>query len=413
MTRTGRLSHINPFLANNQQFVGLLAAIFLSAGLLGLAPTTALAGQATDAPQQTQLASAAEDGPTGEANEDQDHSSGSHHQAPDEFKASKFIMEHVLDAHSWHITDLPGGQPVSLALPWIVYHEGHGLKVFTLHAHSHAELEAALHNKGLALNENERLVAHHGSGLVLDFSITKTVFQMFLIAALTLLVFLAVAKRYKTHPNEPPKGIQNLFEPVILFVRDDIAYPQLGERYTRYFPFLLTAFFFIWFSNLAGLTPFNINITGNISVTAGLTLFTFLIVQFSGTKDYWQHIFWFPGVPLPMKLIMLPVELIGVFSKPFALMVRLFANISAGHFMVVSLVMIIFIIQRSVGSVGAGIGAAVFSVAFTTFIMIIELLVAAIQAYVFTILSAVFIGQALESHDEHEEHPAEGQLAQA
>jgi F-type H+-transporting ATPase subunit a len=329
------------------------------------------------------------------------------HSDPIDFQATHFIMEHVQDAHAWHFTDLPDGTPVSISLPWIVYSSEHGLITFTSHAHSRAELMDDLHERGLDMNPSTLQIQNlGGEGYVIDFSITKTVVQMLIVALLMIWIFVAVANGYKKRQGQAPKGIQNLMEPVIVFVRDDIAKPNLHGRHEKYMPYLLTAFFFIWFANLFGLTPLNVNVTGNISVTLALAFVTFLITQFSSNKHYWGHIFWFPGVPVPVKLIMIPVELIGVISKPFALMVRLFANITAGHFLVVSLVMMIFIVARLAGggdavNPGAGFGVGIASVAFTLFIMVIELLVAVLQAYVFTLLSAVFIGQAYEHSAEH------------
>lgn len=313
------------------------------------------------------------------------------------------LMEHVLDAHAWHLFDLPNGTPVSLNLPIIAFHEERGLEVFVLDAHDHHAMHHELHTRGYTINElNQLKDAHHPELMVVDFSITKTVLHMMLMALLLFFVLRAVAKGYRKREGEAPKGIQSLLEPVIVFVREDIARPNLGAHASRYMSFLLTVFFFIWFSNLFGLTPLNSNIMGNISVTAALAFVTFIITTLSGTKAYWAHIVWFPGVALPIKLLMLPIEIVGMFTKPFALMIRLFANIAAGHFMTVALVLLIFMLSEYGKNPAAGYGTAVFSIAFSLFIFAIELLVAALQAYVFTMLSAVFIGQALESgHEDH------------
>lgn len=331
-----------------------------------------------------------------EGHESHAHQEGDHHYDP-----ATVIMEHILDAHEWHILDLPNGTPVSVPLPWILYSSENGLDFFFLHAHSHEEMHRELDKKGYYIDQQTNKVKTASGGYVFDFSITKAVLHMILIGILMIWVFLSVAKGYKKRPNEAPRGIQSLFEPIIVFVREDIARPNLQERHERFMPYLLTVFFFIWFSNLLGLTPLNSNIMGNISVTAALAVVTFFITQASANKDHWQHVFWFPGVPVPVKFIMLPVEFIGLFTKPFALMVRLFANITAGHFMVISLVTMIFIMSNWGESAAGGFGFAPVSIAFTVFIMFLELLVAVLQAYVFTILSAVFIGQATEAHHDH------------
>lgn len=325
------------------------------------------------------------------------------------FDVKELLFHHILDSHNWHILDIPAGDhniPVSIPLPWIIYTEAHGLDVFFITGHAEAERQAQAAARGYDLHHEEIHVAGDHDAMLLDFSITKTVAQMMLIAILMILVFTAVAKGYQRRKDEAPKGVQAFLEPVIEFVRNDIAVPNLHGKHDKYLPLLLTLFFFIWFSNMLGLIPINSNIMGNISVTAALAVIALLVVNFSGTKDYWRHIFWFPGVPLLVKFIMLPVELLGVFSRPFALMVRLFANIVAGHFMILALVSLIFLLGENGENLGGGIGASVLAVLFSLFIMSLEVLVAAIQAYVFALLTAIFIGMALETHDhhDHEEH---------
>ena len=206
------------------------------------------------------------------------------------------------------------------------------------------------------------------------------------------LIFRGTAKVYGK--GQVPKGIAKFMEPLILFVKDEIAIPNIGEKhYKKYMSFLLTVFFFIWIANLVGLMPFGVNVTGNIAVTFALAILTFLITQFSGKKDYWKHIFWMPGVPVPMKFILAPIELLGVFIKPFALMIRLFANISAGHIVLMSLIGLLFLFQNWFAR-GAFLGL-------TLFLSIIELLVAFLQAYIFTMLSALYFGMAVEEHEHH------------
>jgi len=325
------------------------------------------------------------------------------------FDVAELLFRHVMDSHNWHLFDIPGSDghyiPVSIPLPWIIYSDAHGLDVFTITGHSEAEMQAQAAARGYDLHHDEHItLTGQPDALVLDFSITRTVTQMILVALLMLLIFSSVARSYSRRKGQAPKGLQSLLEPIILFVRDDIAVPNLHGKHARFMPYLLSLFFFIWLSNLVGLVPINSNIMGNISVTIALALLTFLITQFNGSKDHWQHVFWFPGVPFLVKLIMLPVELVGLFAKPFSLTVRLFANIAGGHFMVLSLVSLIFILGDNGRSTGGAFAIMPLSFAFTLFIMTLELLVAALQAYVFTLLTAVFIGMALESHSDHHEH---------
>jgi F-type H+-transporting ATPase subunit a len=234
-----------------------------------------------------------------------------------------------------------------------------------------------------------------------DLSITKTVFGIIFSALLMMLIFSTVAMGYKKRKGKAPKGLQSFFEPLIIFVRDEIAIPNIGPRYEKYLPYLLTVFFFIWFNNMLGLVPIfpgSANVTGNIIVTMTLALFTFFITQFSANKSYWQHIFWMPGVPVPVRIMLAPIELIGIFTKPFALMVRLFANITAGHIVILSFVSLIFMFGNAGENIPGGITGSVLAVPFMLFMNVLELLVAFLQAFIFTILSALFIGQAIEEH---------------
>jgi len=225
----------------------------------------------------------------------------------------------------------------------------------------------------------------------LDFSITKGVLMIMITGVLMLLLFVGLARSFGKGPIATGAG--RFFEPIIVYIRDDIARPNIGEtKYKKYMPYLLTVFFFVWFLNLFGLTPLGVNVTGNIAVTFALAIITFIITQFSGNKNYWKHIFWMPGVPVPMKFILAPIELLGVFIKPFALMIRLYANIMAGHVVLMSIIGLVFIFQNWIG------GALSLFLAF--FLSIIELLVAALQAYIFTLLSALYFGFAVEEHDE-------------
>jgi F-type H+-transporting ATPase subunit a len=232
----------------------------------------------------------------------------------------------------------------------------------------------------------------------LDLSITKNVLELLLVLTFIVWVFISVAKKYKTNKNVAPSGMQSFLEPLILFVRDDIARPSIGHKHEKYLPYLLTIFFFIFLTNLLGLIPIfpgGANLTGNIAVTMILALFTFTITTLNGNANYWKHIFW-PPVPHALKILMIPIEIIGLFIKPFVLMVRLFANITAGHIIALGFFSLIFIFGEM--STGAGYGISILSVFFAIFMSLLELLVCFIQAYVFTLLSALYFGMATEEH---------------
>ena len=225
----------------------------------------------------------------------------------------------------------------------------------------------------------------------LDLSITKSVFSIFLVSLLMFFLFTSLAKSYKEN-NLIAKGAGRFFEPIVILIRDEIAIPSIGEeKHKRYMAFLLTVFFFIWFLNLLGLSPLGVNVTGNIAVTFGLALITFLITNLTANKTYWKHIFWMPGVPVWLKPLLAPIELLGVFIKPFSLMIRLYANILAGHIVLYSLIGLIFIFKNLVGSS--------LSLVLVFFISMIEILVALLQAYIFTLLSALYFGFAVQEED--------------
>ena len=319
-----------------------------------------------------------------------------HGKAGEKFNASAFILDHIADSHEWHILTKPDGESVAIYLPVIVYSKGKGLDIFSSKRLSHGQVykgykleeEGDLKGKIVLVNEAGEADAKN---LPLDFSITKTVVGLMASALIGLILFLTLSASYKKTGISHPKGIQRFLEPVILFVRDDIALPNLGEhKYARYMPYLLSVFFFVLFNNLMGLIPFpppfGANVTGNIAVTFVLATFTFLITQFSGNKNHWRHVFATPGVPFWLLPIMIPVEIIGLFSKPFALMIRLFANMTAGHIVILSLVSLIFIFDT--------IALAPVSIFFVVFMDFMELLVAFLQAYIFTLLSALFISLA-------------------
>nr|WP_121269540.1 F0F1 ATP synthase subunit A [Pedobacter schmidteae] len=311
----------------------------------------------------------------------------------EKFEPTKVIMEHIADSHMWHLWG-----HVSFPLPVIVYTPA-GLDVFSSGHFHHGEHDyASAKNTYRLVDDKVKIVGADGkvdeaaSAKLLDFSITKNVAAMFIAIAIILIIFISVAGAYKKRHGKAPKGLQSLIEPIIIFVRDDIAKPNIGHRYAQFMPYLLTVFFFIWINNLLGLIPIfpgGANVTGNISLTFVLSLFTMIIVNINGNKNYWKHVF-LPNVPFWLWPLMVIVEVIGVISKPFALMIRLFANITAGHIIVLSLICLIFIFET--------LAIAPVSVAFVLFMDVLELLVAFLQAFIFTLLTALFIGMAVEEH---------------
>lgn len=298
------------------------------------------------------------------------------------FNPGEMIMHHVKDDHIWHFWD-----GFTLYLPVIVYSEERGLDVFSSSGFYNQDHELVAFN-GYVLDHGH-ITLENGTH-VTDFSITKNVAFLFLNAGLLLLVFFSVAKGYKKNEGGAPKGIQSIFEPIIIFIRDEVVKPNIGPKYKKYLPYMLSLFFFIWFGNLLGLFPGAANLTGNIAVTMVLAVGTFFITNFSGNANYWKHIFWTPGVPLPLRVIILPVEIIGIFTKPISLMIRLFVAITAGHIVILSLIALTFIFS----SFAVGMGSSIIVI----FINLIELLVATIQAYVFTMFSSLYIGMAVEEH---------------
>lgn len=325
------------------------------------------------------------------------------------FNPGEFIFEHVGDAYSWHILTLKtkhGDHPVAIPLPVIVYSKTTGLHAFWSSRLEHGN--ATFQNFKLAMEgpNKGKVVEIQPDGTEvkpLDFSMTKTVTAILISVVLMLWIFLTVARAYKNNPNKAPKGIQSVIEPFILFIRDDIARPSIGEkRYEQYMPFLCTVFFFIWINNMLGLIPIfpgGANVTGNIAVTMVMAVFTFVITTFSGNKHYWVEMVNTPGVPWWLKFplpIMPLVEISGMFTKPFILMIRLFANILAGHIVMLGFFSLIFIFGQM--NVALGYGVSPLSVAFVIFIYFLELLVALIQAYVFTLLSALYFGLATTEH---------------
>jgi len=335
-----------------------------------------------------------------------EHSEESQELAKKEYDAGEAIIAHIVDSYYWHVLDW-GETAIALPLPVILIDEG-DFYIFmsSKFHHGHAaykgfEIAHDGPNKNKIVKVNTD--AHAEQQLPLDLSITKNVFAIFISLILICTIFISIAKSYKKRTGQAPKGLQSFMEPLIVFIRDDIAKASIGEKkYEKFMPFLLTIFFFILINNLMGLIPFipgGANVTGNIAVTMVLALFTFVITTINANKNYWVHIFNTPGVPWWLKFpipLMPIVEIIGIFTKPFVLMVRLFANITAGHIIILGFMSLIFIFGNM--SVGLGYGISVVSVAFAIFMGLLELLVAFIQAYVFTLLSALYFGMATEEH---------------
>lgn len=330
-------------------------------------------------------------------------------EAEKEFNATDMIMHHIGDAHGWHFFG-EGENSFTLPLPVILYTDNGLVTFMSSEFHHDTEGKHVVEKDGMRfVNLHEdiyRLDAgaeavefdedHHpvNASKPWDLSITKNVAAMFLTVILMILFFsVGLARHHKKHEHAP-RGFNNALEALVLFVRDEIAIPQLGKKnYMKFMPFLLTVFFFIWITNLMGLLPGAANVTGNIAVTVSLGLFTLILIFANGNKHFWQHTFWMPGIPTWVKPILAIVEGAGLFIKPIALMIRLFANITAGHIIILSLIGLIFILESA--------GVAGISVPFALFITILELLVAFLQAFIFTILSALFIGMAVEEHEHH------------
>lgn len=325
------------------------------------------------------------------------------------FDPKAMILHHVKDAHEFHLWDWRGS-PISLSLPIILWtdngltsfsssrfhHDDEGQTIVESNGRSFVKLHEKIYQLDAGASSISYDSEHHPTNAhkPVDLSITRNVFMMWVSVALLLLIFLTTARNYKKSKDGVPKGIAGFMEPLIIFVRDEIGKPMIGEhKYKKYMPYLLTIFFFIWINNIFGLIPIlnGANLSGNIAFTFTLAVFTFIITTFSGNKNYWKHIFWMPGVPVPMKIFLMPIEIIGMFVKPISLMIRLFANITAGHVIILALMSLIFVFKTA--------AIAPVSVAFSLFITVIEIIVTAIQAYIFTILSALYFGMATE--EEH------------
>jgi F-type H+-transporting ATPase subunit a len=359
------------------------------------------------------------------------HDSGKHiQQAPpkkEAFNAKEIIFGHVLDAHEFHFMDIKNEDgtkhPVSIPLPVILYSPQRGFDFFMSSKFGHGHethngyailTEESIVHRGLDPKKYsaQQIVAVNEKGeidpsvTVYDISLTRNVVQMLLALIIFVWIMLKIAKKYKKGDGviTAPKGVQGFFEPIIVFIKDDVAKPNLGHSYMKYLPYLLTVFFFILINNVFGLIPGTANVTGNIAFTIVLGLISFAVILASSNKHYWGHIFNPPGMPLWVKFILVPVEFVSVFVKPMALIIRLFANMVAGHIIIICLISLIFIFSAMNKVIG--IAASPVAIGFTIFIYFIEILVAFLQAYIFTMLTAVFIGQAREGAHHEEVHAA-------
>ncbi|WP_086476468.1 F0F1 ATP synthase subunit A [Arenibacter amylolyticus] len=335
--------------------------------------------------------------------QDEDASSGNE-QGSVKAEIKEFIAHHLLDSHDFTLFTIDEEKNTHFGFPLPVIIWDDGLKVFMSskfdHGQSVAEVDgnyyALYHGKIVktdaqgTINYDEE--GHATNAKPLDFSITKNVVFIIAVSLLMIFMFRKMAKSYSG--SMLPKGIGRGLEPIILYIRDDIAIPNIGEKhYKKYMGYLLTVFFFIWIINLLGLSPLGVNVTNNIAVTLCLALFTYFITAFTANKNYWKHIFWMPDVPVFMKIVLAPIELLGTFIKPFSLMIRLYANITAGHLILMSILGMMFIFKTWIGSSMSFVLASALS--------FLELLVAALQAYIFTMLSALYFGMAVEEHDDH------------
>jgi F-type H+-transporting ATPase subunit a len=358
------------------------------------------------------------------------------------YDASETILNHIANANEFHFFGT-----YSIPLPCVLYSKEDGVKTFMSSKFHHGSVAVDRYvsdhgmNKRIMGNfpagevELEKLHGEHyiyhdtlNNGFICfkgqkfeleksstlmksssfyDFSFSKNVVTMLLAGFLLLFVFTNAAKKYKTNKGKAPSGTQNLLEVMVQFITDEVAKPMIGAKYFKFLPYLLTIFFFVLTNNLFGLipfAPFGANVTGHIATTAALALIAFLVTNFNGKADYWKHIFWMPGVPVPMKIFLAPIELLGIFTKPISLMIRLFANITAGHIIILALVGLIFFFGKSGESLGGSIIGTAIAVPFTLFLSVIEIIVAFIQAFIFTILTASYIGGAVEEHDHKEAH---------
>ena len=325
----------------------------------------------------------------------------------EKFDIGGMIMHHISDAHEWEFA-----HGLAIPLPVIIYTADRGVEIMSSSHFYHSPVDGHKdtykHGDYVLEHEHIHRVAANGEKdeavKVWDFSITKNVASMLLSAVLLFVIFMSVAKGYATNKGKAPKGIQSFLEPIIVYIRDEVVKPSIGPDYQKYLPYMLTLFFFIWINNLLGLLPGGANLTGNIAITLVLAVITFFVVHANANKHYFMHLVKPTGVPLAILPLIIPVEIVGVFMKPFSLMLRLFANITAGHIIILSLLGLIFIAKASSGA-GMGVAVSPLIVAFSLFMNLIELLVAFLQAFIFTLLSSMYIGSAIENnHDADHGH---------
>jgi len=336
---------------------------------------------------------------------EQEHvtASENNHNGEEKFNVSKTILEHIRNDYSWHLWG-----HTSIPLPVILYSDK-GLEIFSSSKLSNEHHEAVIYQGNYAYKNIDgkiKVVNEDGTvnqelnKKVWDFSFTKNVAALFVSIILLCAIFITAASAYKKRGvTSAPKGLQSFMEPVVLFMRDEVVKPAIGHKYNKYLPFILTIFFIILINNLLGLVPFfpgGANVSGNIAFTMTLAIFVFIVVNLNGNKSYWEHIFWMPGMHWSMKVFLAPIELLGVFIKPISLFIRLFANMTAGHILVLSLICLIFIFKS--------IFTSIVAVPFAVFIGLIEVLVAFIQAFIFAMLSSMYIGMAIEEHHHHGDH---------
>ena len=375
------------------QFIFALSMAFL--------PLFSFANPTTDTLSHTTTAVA-------EAHETTNHEAKPENKKQEEINS--FIQHHVLDSHDFHLfsygKDSGHEKHVGFSLPVILWDNGFHFFMSSKFHHETAVAESKGNyykidhgqiyktDENGTINYNEH---HHPTNdKPLDLSITKNVFMILIVVGLMFWLFVSLAKSYKKN-NGVPAGVGRFFEPIILFIRDDIAIPNIGEKhYKRYMSHLLSVFFFILFLNLFGLTPIGVNVTNNIAITAALAILTYLITTVTANKNYWGHIFWMPGVPVFMKIVLAPIEFFGTLIKPFSLTVRLYANMLAGHVVIMSIIAMMYTFNNMIGS------SLSFVLAFG--LSILEILVAGLQAYIFTMLTALYFGSAVEEHHHEETH---------
>lgn len=328
-----------------------------------------------------------------------------------EQERKEYVKHHLLDSHDFTLFSYGEGEHqkhFGFPLPVILW--DNGIHFFSSSKFHHGEAVAESNGNYYKINHHNGKIyktdadgtftedekGHVTNAQPIDFSITKNIFMILVVGVLMFLLFAGLGKSYKKN-GSIAKGAGRFFEPIILYIRDDIAIPNIGEKhYKKYMSFLLTIFFFIWFLNMFGLTPLGVNITGNIAVTASLAILTYIITTFTAKKDYWKHIFWMPGVPVPMKFILAPIELLGTIIKPFSLTIRLYANMLAGHVVLMTLISLMYKFNSPIGS------PLSFFLAFV--LSLLEVLVALLQAYIFTMLAALYFGSAVEEHHHDEAH---------